>query len=56
VGRLQKRIAKAVKEGKWGKAKSLMYLVSKSFYAKLLAPSRKTRLRESTYKKCPNNK
>jgi RNA-directed DNA polymerase len=37
VNRLQRRIAKAVKEGKWGKAKSLMYLVSKSFYAKLLA-------------------
>ena len=42
VSRLQRRIAKAVKEGKWGKAKALMYLVSKSFYAKLLAVFRVT--------------
>jgi RNA-directed DNA polymerase len=42
VSRLQRRIAKAVKEGKWGKAKSLMHLVSKSFYAKLLAVFRVT--------------
>jgi len=31
VRRLQRRIAKAVKEGRWGKAKALMYLVSKSY-------------------------
>ena len=31
VNRLQRRIAKAVKEGRWGKAKALMYLISKSF-------------------------
>ena len=37
VRRLQRRIAKAVKEGRWGRVKALMYLVSKSFYAKLLA-------------------
>jgi RNA-directed DNA polymerase len=37
VSRLQRRIAKAVKDGKLGKAKALMYLVTKSFYAKLLA-------------------
>ena len=37
VSRLQRRIAKAVKEGRWAKAKALMYLVTKSFYAKLLA-------------------
>jgi RNA-directed DNA polymerase len=37
VTRLQRRIAKAVKEGRWAKAKALMYLVTKSFYAKLLA-------------------
>ena len=37
VNRLQRRIAKAVKEKRWGKAKALMYLVTKSFYAKLLA-------------------
>ena len=42
VSRLQRRIAKAVKEGKWGKVKSLVYLVSKSFYAKLLAVFRVT--------------
>ena len=42
VNRLQRRIAKAVKEGRWGKAKALMYLVSKSFYAKLLAVFRVT--------------
>jgi RNA-directed DNA polymerase len=42
VRRLQRRIAKAVKEGRWGKAKALMYLVSKSFYAKLLAVFRVT--------------
>jgi len=42
VNRLQRRIAKAVKEGRWGKAKALIYLVSKSFYAKLLAVFRVT--------------
>ena len=42
VSRLQRRIAKAVKEGRWGKVKALMYLVSKSFYAKLLAVFRMT--------------
>jgi len=42
VSRLQRRIAKAVREGRWGKVKSLMYLVSKSFYAKLLAVFRVT--------------
>jgi len=42
VSRLQRRIAKAVKQEQWGKAKALMYLVSKSFYAKLLAVLRVT--------------
>ncbi len=42
VNRLQRRIAKAVKEGRWGKVKALMDLVSKSFYAKLLAVFRVT--------------
>jgi len=42
VRRLQRRIAKAVKEGRWGKAKALIHLVSKSFYAKLLAVFRVT--------------
>jgi RNA-directed DNA polymerase len=42
VSRLQNRIAKAVKQGKWGKAKSLMHLMLKSYYAKLLAVFRVT--------------
>jgi RNA-directed DNA polymerase len=42
VSRLQNRIAKAVKQGKWGKAKSLMHLLTKSFDAKLLAVFRVT--------------
>jgi hypothetical protein len=42
VIRLQRRIAKAVKEGRWGKVKALMYLVTKLFYAKLLAVFRVT--------------
>jgi RNA-directed DNA polymerase len=37
VNRLQRRIAKAVKEKHWGKVKSLIHLLSKSFFAKLLA-------------------
>ncbi|MDA3816457.1 MAG: reverse transcriptase N-terminal domain-containing protein, partial [Prolixibacteraceae bacterium] len=37
VNRLQNRIAKAVKEKRWAKAKALMFLLTKSFYAKLLA-------------------
>ena len=37
VSRLQRRIAKAVKEGRWGKVKALMHLITNSFYAKLLA-------------------
>ncbi len=44
VRRLQIRIAKAVKENKWGKVKSLQYqyMLSHSFYAKLLAVKRVT--------------
>lgn len=42
VIRLQRRIAKAVKEKKWGKAKALIHLLTKSFYAKLLAVFRVT--------------
>jgi len=37
VRRLQVRIAKAVKEGRWGKVKALQWLLTHSFYAKLLA-------------------
>ena len=42
VNRLQRRIAKAVQKKQWGKAKALMYLLTKSFYAKLLAVFRVT--------------
>ena len=42
VRRLQVRIAKAVKEGKWSKVKALQYLLTRSLYAKLLAVKRVT--------------
>ncbi len=42
VTRQQRRIAKAVQQKQFGKAKRLMYLLSKSFYAKLLAVRRVT--------------
>jgi len=42
VRRLQVRIAKAVKEGRWGKVKALQWLLTHSFYAKLLAIRRVT--------------
>ncbi len=42
VSRLQRRIAKAVKNNQWGKVNSLIFLVSKSFDAKLLAVFRVT--------------
>ena len=42
VRRLQVRIAKAVKESRWNKVKSLQYLLTHSFYAKLLAVKRVT--------------
>ncbi len=41
VRRLQMRIAKAVKESKHGKVKTLQYLLTNSFYAKLLAVKRR---------------
>lgn len=37
VKKLQMRIAKAVKEGKWGKVKSLQWTLTHSFHAKALA-------------------
>ena len=37
VRRLQVRIAKAVLENRWNKVRSLQYLLTHSFYAKLLA-------------------
>lgn len=42
VNRLQRRIAKAIQEKHWAKAKALVYLLTKSFYAKLLAVFRVT--------------
>jgi hypothetical protein len=37
VNRLQLRIAKAIKMGRYGRAKALQWLLTHSFYAKLLA-------------------
>ncbi|NQE46419.1 hypothetical protein C5S31_10395 [ANME-1 cluster archaeon GoMg2] len=37
VNRLQTRITKVAKEGKWHLVKRLQYLLTHSFYAKLLA-------------------
>jgi len=42
VKRLQVRIAKAVKESRWNKVKVLQYILTRSFYAKLLAVKRVT--------------
>jgi len=42
VRQLQMRIAKACKEGKHGKAKALQWILTHSFYAKLLAVKRVT--------------
>lgn len=42
VRRLQVRIAKAVKDNRWNKVKVLQYLLTHSFYAKLLAVKRVT--------------
>jgi RNA-directed DNA polymerase len=42
VRRLQVRIAKAVKDKRWNKIKVLQYILTRSFYAKLLAVKRVT--------------
>src|SRR5271157_1548030 len=42
VRRLQMRIAKAVREGRWAKVKVLTYLLTRSLAAKLLAVRRVT--------------
>lgn len=42
VKKLQMRIAKAVKENKWGKVKALQWTLTHSFYAKALAVKRVT--------------
>lgn len=45
VRRLQRRIAKATREGRWGKVKALQWLLTHSFSAKLLAVRRVVRNR-----------
>jgi RNA-directed DNA polymerase len=42
VRRLQARIVKAIQEGRWGKAKTLQHLLTRSFSAKALAVKRVT--------------
>src|SRR5467141_4033164 len=42
VGRLQARIVKATREGRWGKVKTLQRLLTHSFAAKALAVKRVT--------------
>jgi RNA-directed DNA polymerase len=42
VYRMQTRIAKSIREGKWGKAKALQYILARSFCGKLLAVNRIT--------------
>jgi RNA-directed DNA polymerase len=42
VRRLQMRIAKAVTEGRWAKVKALMYLLTRSLAARLMAVRRVT--------------
>ncbi|MFA7175431.1 MAG: group II intron reverse transcriptase/maturase, partial [Kiritimatiellia bacterium] len=48
--RLQMRIAKAVREGRWGKAKALQWLLTHSLYGKAIAVKRVT---ENQGKKTP---
>jgi RNA-directed DNA polymerase len=50
VRRLQARIVKAVKQGRWGKVRALQYLLSHSFSGKVLAVRRVT---ENQGKKTP---
>jgi RNA-directed DNA polymerase len=42
VYRMQTRIAKSIREGKWGKAKALLHILARSFCGKLLAVKRIT--------------
>lgn len=49
VYRLQTRIAKAIKLGRYGKVKALQWLLTHSFYAKLLAVRRVTQNRGKTH-------
>ena len=40
VSRMQMRIAKSIRQSRWGRAKALQRLLSRSFYARLLAVKR----------------
>lgn len=42
VYRMQMRIAKSIREGRWGKAKALQHLLARSFYGRLWAVKRVT--------------
>lgn len=42
VMRLQRRIVKAVQQGRWGKVKALQHLLTRSFSSKALAVKRVT--------------
>ncbi|WP_425384047.1 reverse transcriptase N-terminal domain-containing protein [Wolbachia endosymbiont (group B) of Eupithecia inturbata] len=42
IVRLQRRIVKAVQEGRWGKVKTLQHLLTRSFSGKALAVKRVT--------------
>src|SRR5215467_5058954 len=50
VKRLQMRIAKAVREGRWGKVKALQHLLARSHSGKMLAVKRVT---ENSGKRTP---
>ena len=49
VRRLQVRIAKAIKLGRLGKAKALQWILTHSYYAKLLAVKRVTQNKGKKY-------
>ena len=51
VRRLQMRIAKATREGRWGKVKALQWLLTHSFSAKLLAVRRCHRVRSWAFER-----
>ena len=51
VRRLPMRIAKATREGRWGKVKALQWLLTHSFSAKLLAVRRCHRVRSWAFER-----
>ena len=52
VKKLQMRIAKAVKERKWGKVKALQWTLTHSYYAKVLAVKQVTEKQRETNFRC----